>query len=111
MPTEDADLTVEQLIQRLSNPWDVIRWHAAALLGGMGEAALPAVPTLLNLLRAEQAQDRRMAAWTLGEIGPGAEVAVPALLDAVGDEDQVVCKMALRALEQIDFVPATEEAA
>lgn len=69
------------------------------------------MPTLIDLLQTESAQDRKLAAWTLGKIGPVAEEAVPALLDAVSDEHEGVCDMVFWALEQIDLVPAAEEAA
>ncbi|MDA1013558.1 MAG: hypothetical protein O3A00_03780 [Planctomycetota bacterium] len=44
-----------------------------------GEQALPAIPTLLDLLHAENNQTRRRAAATIGRIGPDAIAALPAL--------------------------------
>lgn len=111
MDSEHTDLSVEELIHRLQNADPLVRVHAATLLATLAEKALPAVPTLIGLLKADQAQDRKLAAWTLGEIGPAAEEAVPALLDAVNDENRSVFDMAFWALEQIDLVPAANEAA
>ena len=44
-----------------------------------GEKALPAIPTLVELLHAANSQTRRRAAATIGEIGPKANAALPAL--------------------------------
>src|SRR6516165_9023454 len=49
----------------------------------MGPEAREAVPTLLQLLHEESAQNRKLAAWTLGYIGQGAVEAIPALLVAL----------------------------
>jgi hypothetical protein len=108
---ENTDLTLDELLQRLRNPDVLTRIHAAAILGSLGEQALPAVPALIDLLKAEKAQDRKLAAWTLGELGPVAEEAVPALLDAVEDENEGVSEMVFQALERIDLVPVEDEAA
>ena len=59
------------------------------------------MPTLLELLHEESAQNRKLAAWTLGYIGQGAVEAIPALLVAVRDTDEGVQQMAREALEKI----------
>jgi HEAT repeat protein len=68
----------------------------------MGAEARVAVPTLLELLHEECAQNRKLAAWTLGYIGRGAVEAIPALLVAVRDSDEGVRTMAREALEKIN---------
>lgn len=105
-----SDITIEALIINLHHPDPLVQLHAAANLGSNGSAALAAVPVLVDLLAAEAAADRKLAAWTLGEIGPAAEVAVAALLDAAHDPNQAVREMVLWALEQIDRIPGRNAA-
>lgn len=62
MDSEHTDLSVEELIHRLQNPDPLVRIHAAAILGSLAEQALPALPALIDLLKAEKAQDRKLAA-------------------------------------------------
>ena len=50
-----------------------------------GSAALAAVPVLVDLLQAEAAADRKLAAWTLGEIGFNA--VGPALISNIAPAD------------------------
>ena len=99
--TTDPDARLQNLIRRLKSPHDVNRIHASLLLARMGAEAREAVPTLLELLHEECAQNRKLAAWTLGHIGQGAVEAVPALLVAVRDSNEGVRKMACEALEKI----------
>ena len=99
--TTDPGPRLQKLIRRLKSPHDVKRIHAGLLLGRMGPEARAAVPTLLELLYDESAQNRKLAAWTLGYIGQGAVEAIPALLVAVQDTNEGVRKMAREALEQI----------
>lgn len=97
------DLTIQQLIQDLSDPEITVRIHAATLIGWRGEEAVEAVPALIEMLADEDPRDRRMAALTLGNIGPAASEAIPALLDTINDdEDESVQEMAAEALEKID---------
>jgi HEAT repeat protein len=106
-----SDSTIDTLITDLQDPDQIVRIHAATILGSMGEDAEPAVPALINLLENGDIYDRRLAAMTLGEIGPAAEDAIPALLAAVDDEDEGLAKMAEEALEQIDLDEGVAEAA
>jgi hypothetical protein len=101
--TTDPDARLQKLIRRLKSPHDLKRIHAGLLLGRMGAEARAAVPTLLQLLREESAQDRRLAAWTLGSIGQGAVEAIPALLVALRDSNEGVRQMACEALEKINL--------
>src|SRR5262249_27889237 len=54
--------TVEELVQKLKDPRQVVRIHAATVLGSMGEKAQPAVPALLNLLQTGDIHERKLAA-------------------------------------------------
>jgi HEAT repeat protein len=74
--TTDPDARLQKLIRRLKSVDELKRIHAGLVLGRMG--AREAVPTLLELLQDENAQKRKLAAWTLGYIGQGAVEAVPA---------------------------------
>ena len=99
--TTDPVTRLQELIQRLNSPHDVKRIYAGLLLGRMGPEAREAVPTLLQLLHEESAQDRKLAAWTLGYIGQGAVEAIPALRVALRDSNEGVRQMAREALEKI----------
>jgi len=105
------DLTIEKLIENLKASDQVVRLHAATVLGSMGDDATQAVPALVELLWAENIHDRKLAALTLGKIGPAAKAAIPALFAAVDDEDDGVAEMAEWALEEIDVVEDQAEAA
>jgi HEAT repeat protein len=100
--TPSHDHSIDALIENLQDADQVVRLHAATLLGSLGEEAEAAVPVLIYLLENGDVQDRRLAALTLGEIGPVAEDALPALLEAADDEDEGVAALALDALERID---------
>ena len=100
--TTDPDTRLQELIQGLKSPQDVKRIHAGLLLGRMGPEARAAVPTLLQQLHEESAQNRKLAAWTLGHIGQGAGEAVPALLVALRDSNEGVRQMSREALEKIN---------
>lgn len=103
--------TIEELIENLKVADQVVRLHAATVLGSLGDEAEPAVPALIVLLQAKSVHDRKLAALTLGEIGPVAEAAIPALLDAMDDADEGVSEMAEWALEEIDLAEPQSEAA
>jgi HEAT repeat protein len=104
MHAGQGSFAIAELIERLAHPEQIIRVHAATLLGTLGEDAAPAVPALVTLLKTGDVSDRKLAALTLGEIGPAAAYAVGPLLDASGDEDEDVGDMAAWALEQIDLI-------
>lgn len=111
MRFDNPNLTIMNLIENLKDSDQIVRLHAATVLGSMDEDAEPAIPALIDLLTTGDVHDRKLAALTLGEIGPSAEEAVPALLDAANDEDDGVSDMAIWALEQIDLVETYEQAA
>jgi len=70
-------------------------------VGGMGQDAAWAVPTLVTLLSHQQVQIRALAARTLGRIGPPAGNAKAALEKATQDPNATVKKAALDALARI----------
>jgi len=96
--------TVEKLIANLQDADQVVRIHAATILGLMGEDAEAAVPALIELLSNGDIHDRKLAALSLGEIGPSAVEAIPALFAAVEDEDAALAEMAEEALEKVDLI-------
>jgi HEAT repeat protein len=103
--------TVEKLIANLQDADQVVRIHAATILGLMGEDAEAAVPALIELLNNGDIHDRKLAALSLGEIGPAAFEAIPALFVAAEDGDDGLAEMAEEALEQIDLIEGDVEAA
>lgn len=107
MPAEFGP--VEELIGRLRDPEEVVRLHAALVLGSLGEEARPAVPALLDLLTNGDVRGRRAAAWALRDLGPVAEDAVPALLEALDDPDDQVEELAVQALSAIEGVDDEED--
>jgi HEAT repeat protein len=105
------DHAIAGLIEKIQDANQLVRLHAATVLGSMGDDAEPAVPILIEMLQTGEVQDRRLAALTLGEIGPAADDAIPALFTAVDDEDDGVAEMAESALELIDLADDQAEAA
>ena len=72
--------------------------HSPPLQDGNAEA----VPVLVELLQAPEANVRIIAAQGLEEIGPSASEAVPALQRALRDEDQEVAQASRQALRAIN---------
>lgn len=79
---------VPVLVSLLDVRHDTTRRYAASGLGRMGEAALPAAPRLVEVLKsASDPQTREKAAEALGDLGEkAAPVAVPALAAAARDD-------------------------
>jgi HEAT repeat protein len=97
------------LVAALDRSDDPGRGTAAALLGGLGPAAAPAVPKLVKLLAPQDDEGvRRAAAEALGQIGPAAREAVPALAPLLRDPDDGVRSAAFQALGRLG--PAAAEA-
>lgn len=90
-------------IEELKNPVESVRWSAAGFLGAYGDQSKPAVPALLEILKAEKNNRvRGKAAIALGQIGPAAKEAVPALKEALKDEYSNVREAAEGALKKIE---------
>jgi HEAT repeat protein len=104
----DAKLTARDLVERLQAPDELLRLHAALVLGSLGEEARPALPILVDLLCSDNVLDRRAAAWALRDLGEVAEEAVPALLEALEDDDEQVEDLAAQALEAIQGIEDDE---
>lgn len=99
----DNKQLVPQLLEDLSGLSAGARATAAQSLAVLGPKALPAVPALVRVLRADsETQARASAAQALGAIGPAARSAVPALVRALRDRDRNVRVMAACALADID---------
>ncbi len=97
---------------------DHIVWNdaqsALLLLGNFGDAAAPAVPVVVRVLKErEDYFERKYAVMALAEIGDGAAAAVPALLELLGpsEDDSYERKEirydAARALAHIPAATAT----
>jgi HEAT repeat protein len=59
------------------------------------------VPYMISLLKDDEWEMRRGAAWILGKVGPDAKAAVPALTEALKDPNPAVQKKAAEALQKI----------
>lgn len=80
---------VQRLLEQLDASRSTDRASAARSLGRKGEAALPAVPRLIELLEKDYENDTRVAAAeSLGDIGPKcAKTALPALMKAAKEDE------------------------
>jgi HEAT repeat protein len=91
------------------------RAQAAMVLGLMGDEAQGAIPVLLESLREQDQQVRRIILAALSEIGPPARNAVPALVACLRDRHELVRRRAALALGELGpaartAVPALLEA-
>jgi len=78
------------------------RYAAGWALARLAPASLPALPTLMRLVQADDdASMRSIAAEALGALGGDAEQAVPVLADALADPSPLVREDAARALGRI----------
>src|SRR5262245_18982446 len=87
-----ADLGYWLQCLRVADPLQ--RLHAAMVLGLMGEQGQGAVPALIDAMRDEDAEVRRMITAALGEIGPPSRTAVPALVNSLRDRHESVRRRA-----------------
>ncbi|WAC05879.1 MAG: HEAT repeat domain-containing protein [Methanoregula sp.] len=92
-----AEKSVEQLIQELNDPDEIVRSTAAGALGH--RKAEKAVEPLIQALHDKHVWVRHGAAWALGEIKP--ETAIDALRLALNDEDEITRGKAAEALGKI----------
>ena len=83
---------------------------AAYEISGMGPAAAPAVPALIEALDDSQASVRFPVTVALGEIGPAAKAAVPRLKKMMDEEiNDEIAAAATRALRRIQPDAVTSE--
>jgi len=92
-----AEKSVEQLIQELKDPDEIVRSSAAGALGH--RKSEKAVEPLILALKDNHVYVRHGAAWALGEIK--SEKAVDALRLALNDEDEITREKAAEALGKI----------
>ncbi len=92
-----AEKSVEQLIQELKDPDEIVRSSAAGALGH--SKSEKAVEPLILALKDNHVYVRHGAAWALGEIK--SETAVDALRLALNDEDEITRGKAAEALGKI----------
>lgn len=111
MRSKPENFSIAKLIENLQDENQIVRIHAATVLGSRGAAAEPAVGALLELLENGDIHDRKLAILTLGEIGPAAFEAIPALFAVVDDANESLAEMAEEALAQIDGSSEAAEAA
>lgn len=85
---QKASKQVEELMAKLDSPEASDRRSAASSIGYKKDAALPAVPKLIELLQSDRDNEvRAAAAEGLGNIGPKcAKTAVPALMKAAKED-------------------------
>jgi HEAT repeat protein len=81
------------------------RWNIMAAFRVLGDAAVPAIPALTNLLSNQDRGVRLSAVEALSAIGPGAGKAVPALLVALKDPDFYVRCVAAQSVIRITEEP------
>jgi HEAT repeat protein len=92
-----AEKSVEQLIQELKDPDEIVRSSAAGALGH--SKSEKAVEPLILALKDNHVYVRHGAAWALGEIL--SEKAIDALRLALNDEDEITRGKAAEALGKI----------
>lgn len=89
---------VPTLISTLADPDENIRVMGSVALQNLGE---PAVPYLIDALKAESAEIRLNAAYALGEIGTPLDTILPALVSTLTDPEWNVRRLVVRALVTI----------
>lgn len=105
MQLGDGNLSLVKLLGSIQDADPVVRVHAAFAIGSLGQAAAPAIPVLVELLRFGDAQERKLAVTTLGLIGPTAADAFSVVREVVDyDDDASVASLAMRVLDEIDGV-------
>ena len=93
-----AARVVPALISTLVDPDENIRVMGSVALQNLGE---PAVPYLIEALKAESAEIRLNAAYALGEIGTPLDTILPALIRTLTDPEWNVRRLVVRALVTI----------
>ncbi|HEY9830549.1 MAG TPA: HEAT repeat domain-containing protein [Stenomitos sp.] len=89
---------VSPLIEKLTDTDFRVRHDAADAIAKIGS---PAVPFLIDALKAENQQVRWRAASALADIGAEASAAVPTLLITLHDQDEYIRRIAAYALGKI----------
>jgi HEAT repeat protein len=92
---------LHELIADLRAAAPMTRNAAAYSIAGIGPAAAPAVPALIEALHDQEAAVRFPVCVALREIGPAASAALPALEEALDDRNEDVASMAKKAITAI----------
>ena len=92
---------LHELIADLKAAAPMTRNAAAYSIAGIGPAAAPAVPALIEALHDQEASVRFPVCVALREIGPAASAALPALEEALDDRNDDVAAMAKKAITAI----------
>ena len=95
---EPAARVVPALITVLTDADENIRVVGSVILQNMGE---PAVPYLIDALKAESSEIRLNVAYALGEIGVPLDTILPALINTLTDQEWNVRRLVVRALVTI----------
>jgi HEAT repeat protein len=107
---ESHGRTLSEWIADLKAPAPQTRNAAAYEISGLGPAAAPAVPALVEALDDSEASVRFPVTVALGEIGPAAKAAVPKLKKMMDEEiNDEIAAAAKRALRRIEPAAATSE--
>ncbi len=107
---DSAETALPTLIEHAKDPAAEVRRYIADAFGGIGPAAAPAVPALIEMLENDEDKQARFeAALALAQIGPASSDAVPALANALRDPDRYVRDNAIHALKRIDTPEAESE--
>jgi HEAT repeat protein len=95
--------TLSEWVTELKGAAPQTRNAAAYEISGMGPAAAPAVPALIEALDDAEASVRFPVTVALGEIGPAAKAAVPRLKkmmeEEINDEIAAAARRALRRIQ------------
>jgi len=94
---EAIPLLVETIRQTRNHDKRILHACNYALLA-MGKEI---VPSMISLLKDDDWEMRRGAAWILGKVGPEAKDAVPALTEALNDSNPAVRTNAAEALKKV----------
>jgi HEAT repeat protein len=107
---------IAALVDALHSAVDVVRFHAATALGGLGRDGRAAEPDLIHASlwdgRSAVRLGAAMALWKVGHKGP---LVLEVLTEALGDADELVCWVAAECLGQMgpeahEAVPALRQA-
>jgi HEAT repeat protein len=102
--------TLSQWVADLKAVAPQTRNAAAYEISGLGPAAAPAVPALIEALDDSEASVRFPVTVALAEIGPAAKAAVPKLKKMMDEEiNDEIAAAAKRALRRIEPDAATSE--
>src|SRR5262249_5587294 len=91
---------VPALVAAVKDDNAAVRYHAVAILGGMGADGAPAIPELIDAAKSpkEDAGVRQRAIYALGEIRAAEQRCVPCLLETLQGKDPDLDELAGEAL-------------